>query len=387
MHFYPKSIDRNIVTLGWVSFFTDFATAMIVPIMPIFIVTVLGAGMDTLGMVVAIATFASYGVRLVSGYISDRYGIVKPLVVAGYLLSALSKPLFFFSQSITSVALLQGAERIGKGLRSAPKDFLIAHYSPHRRKGRSFGFHKTLDIAGELSGTLFLFFLLWSFGQSETLLRSVFLGTIIPGAIGVVLMLFFVKDVPKTQTQPLRPRLTSGDRKVLKTLSYYFAFLVFSFSDAFFTMRSSDVGIETMMIPLLFVVSTATQTLFSYPIGRLIDTVGYKQVNAGAFVSGVVAQLLLLEGSATAIWSAYLFLGLFTVASLNANRAFIAQHADNRGSVYGVFYAATAIFAGFGALVVGFLWEHSGATDALIFSLCGSGAVTALYLLFYRKHP
>ena len=172
-----------------------------------------------------------------------------------------------------------------------------------------------------------------------------------------------------------------------EVITYYFAFLVFSFSDAFFTMRSSDVGIETMMIPLLFVVSTATQTLFSYPIGRLIDTVGYKQVNAGAFVSGVVAQLLLLEGSATAIWSAYLFLGLFTVASLNANRAFIAQHADNRGSVYGVFYAATAIFAGFGALVVGFLWEHSGATDALIFSLCGSGAVTALYLLFYRKHP
>ncbi len=387
MRLYPKNIDRNIVTLGWVSFFTDFATAMIAPIMPIFIVMVLGAGMDTLGMVVAVATFASYGVRLVSGYISDRYGIVKPLVVVGYALSTLSKPLFFFSQSVASVTLLQGAERIGKGVRSAPKDFLIAHYSPHRSKGRSFGFHKTLDIAGELAGTLFLFLMLWRFGQSETLLRTLFLGTIIPGAIGMFLMLFFVKDVPKIAKETFRLTLTAGDKTVIKTLFYYFAFLLFSFSDAFFIMRSSDVGIETMLIPLLFVVSTATQTLFSYPIGKLIDTVGYKQVNAAAFVSGLIAQLLLLEGSVVAVWSAYLFLGLFTVASLNANRAFIAQHADNRGSVYGLFYAATAMFAGSGALIVGFLWEHFGATDALIFSLCGSAGVTGAYLLFYQKHP
>ena len=162
-----RGIDRNVVMLGWVSFFTDMASAMVNPILPIFVVSVLHQGVDKLGIIVAVATFVSYALRLLSGYISDRYGIVKPLVVGGYALSALSKPLIGFSQGYRSVAALKALERLGKGLRSAPKDLMIAHYSPKEGSGKSFGFHKTLDIAGELSGTLLLFGLLWCLGQNE----------------------------------------------------------------------------------------------------------------------------------------------------------------------------------------------------------------------------
>ncbi len=117
-----KTIDKNVVMLGWVSFFTDMASAMINPILPIFVVLFLHEGMDKLGLIVAIATFVSYALRLLSGYISDRYGIVKPLVVGGYALSALSKPLMGLSQGYHSVAGLNALERLGKGIRSAPKD-------------------------------------------------------------------------------------------------------------------------------------------------------------------------------------------------------------------------------------------------------------------------
>ena len=374
-----KGIDKNIIYLGWVSYFTDMASAMINPILPIFVVSVLHEGYDKLGIIVAVATFVSYALRLVSGYISDRYGIVKPLVVSGYLLSAISKPLIAFSHSYKSVALLRGLERLGKGVRSAPKDLLISVYAKKKEEGKTFGFHKTMDIAGELSGTLLVFGLLYYFGQSETMLRNIFLATLVPGVIGLFIVIFLVKDVPKEREVGYRFKLTDRDRLVVKNLLFYFFFVLFVFSESFFTMRAKTAGFETFMIPLLFTVSTATQTLVSYPVGKLIDRFGVKYLLGFAYLCGVIAQLLLWQGSQFAIWTAYAFLGLFTVTSLNANRAYIAAHADNKGSVYGVFYAGVALFGALGALISGYVWEYLGMQQALLLAL---GATTAV-LLFY----
>ncbi|RRS31050.1 MAG: MFS transporter [Epsilonproteobacteria bacterium (ex Lamellibrachia satsuma)] len=377
-----KNIDKNVVMLGWVSYFTDMASAMINPILPIFIVIVLHEGMDKLGIIVAVATFVSYALRLVSGYISDRYGIVKPLVVGGYALSALSKPLIGICQGYKSVAVLKAFERLGKGLRSAPKDLMISEYSKANASGKTFGFHKTMDIAGELSGTLILFGLLWFFGQSETVIRNIFYVTLAPGIIGLVLVAFFVKDVEKKQTQASASfRLTGRDKEAVKSLFFYFLFVFFLFNDAFFTMQAKSIGIATALIPLLFVVSTAVQTLTSYPLGLLIDRFGVKYVLIFAYVSGIIAQVLLLMQQPIFTWIAYAFLGLFTVASLNANRAFISQYADNRGSVYGVFYAGVAIFAALGAYVCGVIWEHVSMQDALCFSLGGTSLLVLLFIL------
>jgi MFS family permease len=379
----PRGIDRNVTLLGWVSYFTDMASAMVNPLLPLFVVAVLHEGMDKLGFIVAVATFLSYTLRLFSGYLSDRFGIVKPLVVGGYLLSALSKPLLGFAASWQSVALLRGAERVGKGVRSAPKDLLIARYSGPNREGMTFGFHKTLDIAGELSGSLLLFGLLLWFGSDESVLRTLFLATLFPGLVGLIL-LFFVRDAPKPAAKPLRFLLTPADRAVIKTLGFYFLFLLFIFSDAFFTMRAVGAGFEAAIIPLLFIVSTAVQTLFSYPLGKLVDRIGERQIMTGAYLCGVTAQALLFQGGTLAVWFAYGFLGLFTVASLNANRAYIARQAENRGSVYGIFYAGVALFAAAGAVVCGMLWNRFGADSALLFSLVGTAIVTAVYLLAGR---
>ncbi len=377
-----KTIDKNVVMLGWVSFFTDMASAMINPILPIFIVVVLHEGMDKLGIIVAIATFVSYALRLVSGYISDRYGIVKPLVVGGYALSAVSKPLIGVTHGYKSVAALKALERLGKGLRSAPKDLMISEYSKVNASGKTFGFHKTLDIAGELSGTLILFGLLWVFGQSETVIRNIFYATLVPGLIGLILVAFFVKDVNKKETtHSLRFRFTDRDKEVVKSLFFYFFFIFFIFNDAFFTMQAKNVGIAMVLIPLLFVVSTGMQTLVSYPMGILIDKIGVKSVLLFAYISGIAAQLLLLVQKPFFTWIAYAFLGLFTVASLNANRAHISIKSDNRGSVYGIFYAGVALFGAAGAYVCGLIWEHLGMKTALEFSLGGTMFLVAIFIL------
>ena len=376
-----KNIDKNVVMLGWVSFFTDMASAMINPILPIFVVVVLHEGMDKLGIIVAIATFVSYALRLVSGYISDKYGIVKPLVVGGYALSALSKPLIGLSHGYKSVAALKAFERLGKGLRSAPKDLMISSYSKAHASGKTFGFHKTMDIAGELSGTLILFGLLWYFGQSETVMRTIFYVTLIPGVIGLILVAFFVRDIPRPESLSKQAfSLTQKDRKTIASLLFYFLFLLFIFSDAFYTMQAKQVGIATTVIPLLFVVSTAMQTLTSYAFGIFIDRIGAKRVLAFAYACGVIAQGFLFLQDPIFTWVAYAFLGLFTVASLNANRAFISQHADNRGSVYGVFYAGVALFGAVGAYLSGLIWEHFGMQAALLFSLTGTSILTLLFI-------
>lgn len=373
--------------LGWVSFFTDMASAMINPILPLFIVIVLHEGMDKLGIIVAIATFVSYALRLFSGYIADHYGLVKPMVVGGYAFSALSKPLIGFTQGYESVAALKAAERLGKGLRSAPKDLMIARYSKENESGKTFGFHKTLDIAGELSGTLILFGLLWIFGQSETVMRNIFYATLIPGIIGLMIAAFFVYDIPRPKYSPNTSfALTARDKKVVRSLFFYFLFILFLFNDAFFTMQAKGVGIATALIPLLFMVSAGMQTLTSYLLGSLTDKIGVKRIMVFAYFCAVTAQALLYMKSPLYTWFAYAFLGLFTVASLNANRAFIAQKADNRGSVYGIFYAGVALFGAAGAYISGLIWESFGMKIALEFSLGGTVLLFIVFVLTRFGH-
>lgn len=329
---------------------------------------------------VAVATFVSYALRLISGYISDRYGVVKPLVVWGYAFSVFSKPLIGLSQDYKSVTVLKAVERLGKALRSAPKDLMIAHYSPKKSTGKTFGFHKTLDISGELSGTLLLFPTLLFWGQDETVMRNIFYATLIPGIIGLILVIFFVQDVPKVPKREQKSfKLTLNDKKALKDLIFYFLFLLFMFNEAFFTMQAKEVGIAVVLIPLLYVVSTFTQTLTSYISGILVDRFGFSNIILIAYFCGVVAQLLLWLDKPVFTWVAFVFMGLFTVASLNANRAMIAKIADNRGSVYGIFYASVALFGAVGAIISGFIWEKLGMGAALLYALIGTVTIVLIY--------
>jgi MFS family permease len=382
-----KNINKNVIYLGWVSFFTDMASSMVTTLLPIFVVYVLHEGVDKLGIIIAVATFVSYALRILFGYLSDKYQIVKPFVVSGYLISALTKPMLMFSYSYASVAVLRSFERMGKAVRSAPKDVLISHYSDKSKAGKSFGFHKMMDVAGEMSGALIIVFIFYFFTQNEEYIRNIFGWTLVPGLIGTFIAFVYVQDTPK-KVKKNSIVLNKEDYKLLWILGSYFSFLFFFMSNEYYILHAKDLGMTLFQIPLLVITSTLTQVVLSYYSGTLIDKLGSKIM---LFISYLFGILTILSLKSDLIWLTFIFLGIFTVVSLNALRVYIAKNAISQGFVYGVLYGGTAIFSALGALTVGQIWSRFGFSDVVLFSLMGCGIITFILFVnllasFVKKH-
>ena len=374
-------MNKNIYYLGLVSFFTDFASAMITPVLPIFIVYILNDGVDKLGVVIASATFVSYIFRILFGYLSDRFQIRKPFLIIGYSISAISKPLLAFSSTYQSVALLRSVERMGKALRSASKDSLISTYSKKNESGRTFGFHKMMDIAGELFGAIVVFGIFYLYGTEEDVLRNIFLLTLIPGIIGVLILSLFVQD-DTTKSKDKKYKFAKEDFRLFPTLFIYFCFIFFMMGDSFFIIFAKEAGYLISFIPLFVIVLTLTQTLTSYYFGVMSDKKGSQNVLRFAYVSGISSIIAIKFGF---IWLGFIFLGIFTVASLNAIRSYISVNAVNKASIYGIFYGGIAIFSSLGALSFGYIWQNFGQSGALIFSCVGMIMIFIVLLLKERR--
>ncbi len=375
-----RSINKNIVFLGFVSFFADMASSMLMTILPIFMVYVLHEGVDKLGIVIAIATFISYAFRILFGYLSDKYYIVKPFVVTGYFISALSQPLLAFSTTFMSVGLLRGVERMGKAVRSASKDSLISSYSKKQEHGKTFGFHKMMDIAGELSGAFIIYLIFIYFSKDENSIRLIFELTLIPGLIATFIALVFVKDVPKNVTNKSSV-INREDYKLLPMLFIYFGFIFFLMSEQFFILRAKESGYSLEMIPLFVMSFTAIQTLTSYYSGVLSDKLGNFKILLLSFVFAIISVVTVQIN----LWIAFITLGLFTVLSLNAIRAYISQYANSKGFIFGVFYGGVAISSALGALVIGYIWKLYGFESVVVFSVLGMLALTFLLLILVKK--
>jgi len=376
-----KNIDKNVIALGWVSFFTDMASSMITTLLPIFVVYVLNEGVDKLGIVIAISTFVSYVFRIVFGYLSDKYKIVKPFVVTGYLISAITKPLLAFSHTYMSVAWLRGAERMGKAVRSASKDSLISSYAKKKSHGKTFGFHKMMDIGGELTGVIIIFISFLYFAKDENSIRTIFEFTLIPGLIATFIMIFFVKDAPK-KIKKSENVVNKEDYKLFPLLFIYFGFLFFLISDQFFILYAKENGFNLSTIPLLIILFTFAQTISSYYAGVLTDKIGSYKILSLSFVFGILSMLTLKFS----IWVSILFLALFTILSLNSIRSYISCNAKSKGFVFGVFYGGVAIFSSLGALFIGYLWQNYGVDIVLKFSLIGMSIITIFQYLLRKRY-
>ena len=372
-------MNKNIIALGFVSFFTDMASNMVTTILPIYVVFSLHNGVDKLGYILAIATMVSYGFRFLFGYLSDKYQIVKPFVVIGYCISAITKPLLYFSNSWGSVATLRGAERMGKAFRSATKDRLISEFS-EKKSGKTFGFHKMMDIAGEMVGAIIVFLVLFFIGKNIEVFKSIFAWTLLPGILAVVIVIFFVDDVPYKQTDNKQFSL-SEDKKLLPLLFIYFGFLFFMFSDSFFIIKAKQM-LKIEYIPLMVILLTFTQTITSYLFGLWIDKVGAIKIMILSFIFALLSMGFLYFKF---IILAFIFLGLFLVASLNGIRSYISDNAVNKGSVYGILYGGVALFSSLGAIVIGTIWEKFGDNYAIIFSLVGVSFMSLILIMLKEK--
>ena len=372
-------MNKNIIALGVVSFFTDMASSMVTTILPLFIVFVLNEGIDKLGFVVAIATFISYAFRVLFGYLSDKYHIVKPFVVTGYFMSAFTKPLLYFANNWIQIATLRGIERMGKAIRSATKDSLISAYSD-KKSGKSFGFHKTMDIAGELIGAIIAFLALYYLGKNEEVFRNIFAWSLIPGILSVIVVVFFVKDVPYEEKKD--EFNLKKDYHLLPILFIYFGIVFFMFSDSFFIIEAKNSGIEIAYIPLFVILLNFTQTIFSYYFGVQIDKFGFNKIFLLSIIFGFLSILSLYFDF---IILGFVLLGLFLVASLNSIRAFISDNAVNKGSIYGVLYGGVALFSSLGAIVISQIWHNFGEDKAILFSLFGLGLMFFIKVIYARN--
>ncbi|WP_018131921.1 MFS transporter [Effusibacillus pohliae] len=361
-----------MLVVGWVSLFTDVSSEMIVPILPLFLTTVLHVQTATIGLIEGIAESTVSILKLFSGWLSDRIGRRKPLMIVGYGLSNLVKPLFALSTTWGQVLAIRFADRFGKGVRGAPRDALIADTTPQQDRGRAFGFHRAMDTLGAAAGPFLAFWILSQFAGDY---RAVFWVSAIPGVLAVILLIFFLKERTGEQAGGERSWPTISFRNQNRRfISFTFAATLFAIgnsSDAFLILRAQDAGMEPAQIPLAYFAFNLTYSLLAMPAGILSDRIGRRSV----LVAGYLIFAAIYLGFAFAdqpawIWALFLVYGVYYAATEGIQKAYIADlvPAGQRGTAIGTFNAVTGLAALPASLLAGTLWQTFGATAAFAVS-------------------
>jgi MFS family permease len=374
--------QRNVFLLGLTSFFTDVSSEMIFPILPIFLTSVLKANMAVVGLVEGIAESSAALFKLLSGYISDRFGRKKPLVIAGYGLSTLTKPLLFFATSWLHVLAVRVADRFGKGVRDAPRDAMLAASVEEKKFGSSFGLHRMMDTSGAIVGTLISFFILQRFIGDA--FKLIFALSLIPGILAILVLWLGVREVKTAESRKLSlsfNALESGLRKLLIVIGF---FGLANFSYAFFLLRAQNIGIQISMLPLIYLVHTIFYAAFSIPAGRLADRFGRKNV----FLVGLLIFSLTSLGfgflaTPLTIWALFAVYGIFMAVTQTVARAYVSSLAseDKRGFALGAYNAVIGLAVFPANFIGGLLWNSIGVSAPFVFSAIFS-LLSALLLVF-----
>jgi MFS family permease len=371
-------LGRNVLALSAVSLLTDVATEMTYPLLPLFLSTVLGASAMTVGAIEGAAESTAALLKLGSGWLSDRVRRRKPLVLLGYGIASLIRPLIGLAQSATQVLAVRVADRVGKGIRTSPRDALIADSVDPSIRGRAFGFHRAADHAGAVIGPLLAFALLrWT----EMDLRQLFLLTIVPGALAVAALIFEVREVPRvTETaKSFDPRARLGGR-FWAFLGVLFVFTLGNSTDAFLLLRAADLGVAPALVPILWAMLHVVKSLSSTPGGALSDRLGRKPLLiAGWLVYAGVYFLLGRAGAEWQAWALFAVYGIYFGLTEGVEKALVADlvPADRRGAAFGWYNLALGLGALPASLIFGAIWDRWGAATAFTFG-AGMALVAAV---------
>ena len=377
-----RGISGNVLILGLVSFLTDVSSEMIYPLLPLFLTAVLGAGPALLGVIEGVAESTAALLKLASGIWSDRVRRRKPLVLAGYGLSSLARPLVAVATGPLAVLVIRFADRIGKGVRTSPRDALIADSVAPELRGRAFGFHRAMDHAGALLGPLLAAALLATWVDD---LRVVFALAAIPGALAVLLIVLKVRESAARELAPSSPDgfLTLVPRGTLRRyLLILFLFTLGNSTDAFLLLRASELGVRAAHIPLLWAFFHVVKMVSVYPFGALSDRLGRRRMILAGW--GVYALAYIGFGLAQAtwqIWALFAFYGIFYGLTEGTEMALLADLADpaQRGAAFGWYNFAIGIGALPASLLFGAIWQRFGAPAAFGFG-AGLAALAAVLL-------
>jgi len=396
-----SSLHPTVKAAGWVSLFTDFSSDMIIPLLPLFLKSTLMSGMAFIGLIEGAAETTASILKLCSGYISDRLRRRKALVLIGYTLSSIARPLMSVTQAAWHVLLLRITDRIGKGIRTSPRDALVADCTPPEIRGLAFGYQRAMDNAGAIVGPLVGAGLLWVFqrhflwGEAYSF-RVVFAVAAIPGLLVPFIIARYIQDTPLTAaTQGSEIEKSIVKDKRAKPLgarfwTYMAAVLLFTLgnsSDAFLILRANQAGLPDWQIPLLWAAFNAIRTFSSVPGGRLSDRVGRKpMIFAGWLIYAVSYLLFGVAGAAWQMWALLLFYGLYYGCVEGTERALVSDLVgpELRGTAYGIFHGAIGLAALPASLLFGFVWESAGQPLPAFLMGAGFAGFAAIVLFFVR---
>ena len=380
-----KDIPRNVKALGFVSLLNDAASEMIYPLLPIFLISVLGAGPGALGVIEGIAETTASLLKLFSGWISDKLKKRKFLVLIGYSLAAFGRPLISITIAWWQVAVIRFIDRVGKGVRTSPRDALISLSTPENIRGKSFGFHRAMDHTGAIIGPVVAMVLL-KYGMS---LKNIFLWALLPGIITVIIVIFFVKEkrvISESKTVDFKLSVLSRNFK-----TYLFIIILFTLgnsSDAFLILKAKDTGIPIALIPLLWIVLHFVKMSTSVPGGVWSDKIGRRRV----IVTGWMVYALIYLGFGFSsniwqIWGLFALYGIYFGLTEGVEKAFVSDLVTRefQGTAFGFYHLAVGIAAFPSSVIFGFIWQRFGSLTAFTYGAALAGFASILLLSFVRE--
>ncbi|MEK6581128.1 MAG: MFS transporter, partial [Nitrospirota bacterium] len=397
-------LERNVFFTGLVSFFMDFSSEMIYPLVPIFLSSVLGVNKSVIGLIEGIAESTASLLKVFSGWFSDRIGKRKIFMIAGYGISTLSRPIIALSALWGHVLVFRFIDRFGKGIRGAPRDAIIAESTPMKDLGRSFGFHRGMDTLGAVAGPAIAFIMLSFFTGNY---RLVFWLSMIPGMIAVMVIVFFIRErgqgkVPENRDsnprilesilrscysakyatkhetakdEPLDPRSFDWRFKAFVAIATLFA--IGNSSDVFLILKATDTGIKETQIPILYLCFNLVYALTSVPAGILSDRIGRKRIIlAGFILFGFIYWGFANASGQKHIWGLFLLYGVFMGLTEGIQKAYLGTIIPEkfRATGYGIYNTFTGLALFPASVAGGWLWDKYGPHATFYY-----GTITAFF--------
>lgn len=388
-----RALPRNVWAVSLTSFFMDISSEMTLNVLPLVLAT-LGVSKTAIGVLESVAEGGASLIKLFSGWLSDKLRARKGLAVAGYGLSALVKPLFYFANSWGAVAAARWADRVGKGIRTAPRDALVADSIDERQRGLAFGFHRAADTGGAFLGLVIALLVVWLAQRGAARLnlstfRAIVLASLIPAALAVLSLAIGAKDTPVIKTHE-RPRFSFKGlgRRFALLMTACALFELGNSSDSFLILRAQDAGLSVIGVLGGLLVFNLVYTLVSAPAGSLSDRIGRRRLIIGGWVFyAVVYAGFGLARSGWQIWGLYVLYGLYYATAYGATRALIADLVplELRGTAYGTYALVIGLLDLAASVIAGALWDWLGAPAPFLFGGALALAAAALLVLVTRQ--